>query len=79
MPVNVLYLVNFEEWMLSLSSRISNTKPIFFAILMACLKVLAIPLSACFNFNLTRRFLNRSLSSAKSIEVYCVPKIGSLF
>ena len=33
-------------------------------------KVFAIPLSACFNFNLFKRFLNLSLSSARSIEEY---------
>ena len=43
---------------------------IFSDILIACLNVLAIPLFACFNLNLFKRFLNRSLSSAKSIEAY---------
>ena len=42
------------------------------------LYVYAIPLSACFNLSLFNKFLNRSLSSAKSIDVYCVPKIGRL-
>ena len=37
------------------------------------------PLSACFKFNLINKFLNLSLSSAKSIDVYCVPKIGNEF
>ena len=31
------------------------------------------------SFNLSKRFLNLSLSSARSIEVYWVPIIGSLF
>ena len=53
-------------------------KPILSEISIACLKVLAIPLLACFSFNLFNKFLNRFLSSAKSIDVYWVPKIGRL-
>ena len=34
------------------------------------------PLSACFKFNLINNSLNWSLSSARSIDLYCVPKIG---
>ena len=44
----------------------------------ASLKVFAIPLSACFSFNLLSKFLNLSLSSARSIDAYCVPRIGNL-
>ena len=53
--------------------------PIFKAISIASLYVFAIPLSACFNFNLIKSFLNLSLSSARSIEEYWVPIIGSEF
>ena len=37
------------------------------------------PLSACFNSNLFNKSLNLSLSSARSIELYCVPRIGREF
>ena len=49
------------------------------AISIAWGKVLAIPLSAWFKLSLIKRSLNLSLSSARSIDEYWVPKIGSLF
>ena len=54
-------------------------RPIFSAILIAWSNLNAIPLSACFKFNFINKSLNWSLSSAKSIEAYWVPKIGNLF
>ena len=36
----------------------------------------AIPLSACLKLFSNKKFLNLSRSSAKSIDLYCVPRIG---
>ena len=80
---------NFLSWFFSWTISIAlppktyegltiNGNPILSAIFIAWLNVFAIPLSACLSFNLFNNLLNRSLSSAKSIEVYCVPKIGNL-
>ena len=80
------FLSWFFSWTISIAlppktyeGRTIKGRPILSAILIAWLLDFAIPLSACFNFNLIRSFLNLSLSSARSIEWYWVPIIGSEF
>ena len=53
--------------------------PILLDISFASLLFFAIPFSACLNPPLINSSLNLFLSSAKSIESYCVPRIGIFF
>ena len=83
-------LINFLSWLLSCTISIARPpktyegltttgSPIFSLILIAWSNLWAIPLSACFKFNLINKSLNWSLSSARSIDEYWVPSIGNLF
>ena len=59
--------------------RTTTGNPIFLAISIALSYLSAIPLSACFKLSLINKSLNLSLSSARSMDEYCVPRIGKLF